>query len=107
MLNALEVLTVAPPPPPRQLTEEETQRLEEQEEDTLRELRLFLRDVTNRLSQDKRFKAFTKPVDLAEVAALLGVTVTSLIISSLHYLKLICLKLPVAIGLVALLHALL
>ncbi|KAM9353797.1 ATPase family AAA domain-containing protein 2 [Symphorus nematophorus] len=67
VLNALEVLPVAPPPPPRQLTEEETQRLEEQEEDTLRELRLFLRDVTNRLSQDKRFKAFTKPVDLEEV----------------------------------------
>lgn len=67
VLNALDVLPVAPPPPPRQLTEEETQRLEEQEEDTLRELRLFLRDVTNRLSQDKRFKAFTKPVDLEEV----------------------------------------
>lgn len=67
VLNALEVLPVAAPPAPRQLTEEETQRLEEQEEDTLRELRLFLRDVTNRLSQDKRFKAFTKPVDLEEV----------------------------------------
>uniref|UniRef100_A0A3Q1KH34 ATPase family AAA domain-containing protein 2 n=1 Tax=Anabas testudineus TaxID=64144 RepID=A0A3Q1KH34_ANATE len=67
VLHALEVLPVAPPPPPRQLTEEEIQKLEEQEEDTLRELRLFLRDVTNRLSQDKRFKAFTKPVDLEEV----------------------------------------
>uniref|UniRef100_A0A667YYW8 ATPase family AAA domain-containing protein 2 n=1 Tax=Myripristis murdjan TaxID=586833 RepID=A0A667YYW8_9TELE len=67
VLRALEVLPVAPPPPPRQLTEKEAQRLEEQEEDTLRELRLFLRDVTNRLSQDKRFKAFTKPVDLEEV----------------------------------------
>nr|XP_020490645.1 ATPase family AAA domain-containing protein 2 isoform X1 [Labrus bergylta] len=67
VLRALEVLPVAPAPPRRQLTEEETQRLEEQEEDTLRELRLFLRDVTNRLSLDKRFKAFTKPVDLEEV----------------------------------------
>ncbi|XP_063735979.1 ATPase family AAA domain-containing protein 2-like isoform X2 [Eleginops maclovinus] len=67
VLNALEVLPVAPPPPPRQLTEEETQRLAEQDEGTFRELRLFLRDVTNRLSQDKRFKAFTKPVDLEEV----------------------------------------
>lgn len=67
VLHALEVLPVALPPPPRQLTQEETQRLEEQEEGTLRELRLFLRDVTNRLSQDKRFKAFTKPVDLEEV----------------------------------------
>lgn len=67
VLNALEVLSVAAPPPPSLLTEEEAKRLEEQEEDTLRELRLFLRDVTNRLSQDKRFKAFTKPVDLEEV----------------------------------------
>lgn len=67
VLHALEVLPVAPSPPPRQLTQEEIKRLEEQEEATLRELRLFLRDVTNRLSQDKRFKAFTKPVDLDEV----------------------------------------
>eukprot|EP00066_Takifugu_rubripes_P014421 XP_011603687.1 PREDICTED: ATPase family AAA domain-containing protein 2 isoform X2 [Takifugu rubripes] len=73
VLNALEVLSVAAPPPPCQLTEEEAKRLEEQEEDTLRELRLFLRDVTNRLSQDKRFKAFTKPVDLAEVPDYAGV----------------------------------
>lgn len=67
VVNMLEVLPIAPPSPPRQLTEKETHRLEEQEEDSLRELRLFLRDVTNRLSQDKRFKAFTKPVDLEEV----------------------------------------
>lgn len=67
VMNLLEVLPVAAPPPPHQLTEEEAKRLEELEEDTLRELRLFLRDVTNRLSQDKRFKAFTKPVDLGEV----------------------------------------
>ncbi|XP_076006471.1 ATPase family AAA domain-containing protein 2 [Genypterus blacodes] len=66
-LQALEVLPVAPSAPPRQLTKEEARRLEEQEEGTLRELRLFLRDVTNRLSQDKRFKVFTKPVDLEEV----------------------------------------
>lgn len=58
---------MAPPPPPRPLTKQELQKLEEQEEDTLRELRLFLRDVTNRLAQDKRFKAFTKPVDTEEV----------------------------------------
>ncbi|XP_026780120.3 ATPase family AAA domain-containing protein 2 isoform X1 [Pangasianodon hypophthalmus] len=67
VLQALEVLPVAPPPAPRQLSEQEQQKLEEQEEDTLRELRLFLRDVTNRLAQDKRFKAFTKPVDTEEV----------------------------------------
>ncbi|NXN29596.1 ATAD2 protein, partial [Nycticryphes semicollaris] len=63
----LEVLPVAPPPKPRQLTEEEIKQLEEQEEDTLRELRLFLRDVTHRLAVDRRFRAFTKPVDPEEV----------------------------------------
>lgn len=67
VLQALDVLPLAPPPTPRQLSEQEQQKLEEQEEDTLRELRLFLRDVTNRLAQDKRFKAFTKPVDTEEV----------------------------------------
>ncbi|XP_029447832.1 ATPase family AAA domain-containing protein 2 [Rhinatrema bivittatum] len=67
VLQALEVLPLASPPEPRQLTAEELKRLEEQEEDTLRELRLFLRDVTHRLAIDKRFRAFTKPVDLEEV----------------------------------------
>ncbi|XP_074841724.1 ATPase family AAA domain-containing protein 2 [Carettochelys insculpta] len=67
VLQALEVLPVAPPPEPRQLTAEEIKRLEEQEEDTLRELRIFLRNVTHRLAIDKRFRAFTKPVDLDEV----------------------------------------
>lgn len=65
--QALEVLPVAPPPKPRQLTEEEIKRLEEQEEDTLRELRIYLRDVTHRLVIDRRFRAFTKPVDPEEV----------------------------------------
>ncbi|XP_058687202.1 ATPase family AAA domain-containing protein 2 isoform X1 [Poecile atricapillus] len=63
----LEVLPVAPPPMPRQLTEEEIKQLEEQEEDTLRELRIYLRDVTHRLVIDRRFRAFTKPVDPEEV----------------------------------------
>ncbi|XP_059701074.1 ATPase family AAA domain-containing protein 2-like [Haemorhous mexicanus] len=58
----LEVLPVAPPPKPRKLTEEEIRQLEEQEEDTLRELRIYLRDVAQRLVIDKRFKAFTKPI---------------------------------------------
>ncbi|XP_063006939.1 ATPase family AAA domain-containing protein 2-like [Melospiza melodia melodia] len=58
----LEVLPVAPPPKPRKLTEEEIRQLEEQEEDTLRELRIYLRDVAQRLVIDKRFKVFTKPI---------------------------------------------
>ncbi|KAL2080120.1 hypothetical protein ACEWY4_023913 [Coilia grayii] len=67
LLQAIEVLPIAPPPPPRQLSEAERLRLEKQEEDTLRELRLFLRSLTDRLVQDRRFKAFTKPVDKDQV----------------------------------------
>ncbi|XP_059206069.1 ATPase family AAA domain-containing protein 2-like isoform X3 [Centropristis striata] len=65
--RALEVLPVAPPPGPLQLSEQDRVRLEEQEEDVLRELRLFLRNVTERLSLDRRFKAFSRPVDIEEV----------------------------------------
>ncbi len=64
----MEILPPAPPPPPRQLSEQERLRLEEQEEDVLRELRLFLRNVTERLTLDRRFKAFSKPVDIEEVS---------------------------------------
>ncbi|XP_058524487.1 ATPase family AAA domain-containing protein 2 isoform X2 [Ochotona princeps] len=67
VLQALEVLPVAPPPEPKPLTAEEMKRLEEQEEDTFRELRIFLRNVTHRLAIDKRFRIFTKPVDPDEV----------------------------------------
>ncbi|KAM6973008.1 ATPase family AAA domain-containing protein 2-like [Aplochiton taeniatus] len=67
LMQAMEVLPLAPPPPPRQMNEQQLRRLEEQEEDTLRELRLFLRNVTERLANDRRFKAFTRPVDVEEV----------------------------------------
>ena len=40
---------------------------DKQEEETLKKFRLFLCDVTNRLAQDKRFQAFTEPVDPEEV----------------------------------------
>lgn len=63
----LEVLPLVEDPGPRQLSPEEQKRLEEQEENTLRELRLFLRDVTRRLATDKRFHIFSKPVDIEEV----------------------------------------
>ncbi|XP_053315684.1 ATPase family AAA domain-containing protein 2B isoform X2 [Spea bombifrons] len=67
-LQALEVLPPALPPPPRQLSEVEKERMEDHEENTLRELRLFLRDVTKRLATDKRFNIFSKPVsDYLEV----------------------------------------
>ncbi|KAI1897748.1 hypothetical protein AGOR_G00086470 [Albula goreensis] len=69
----LEVLVPAEDPGPRRLSEEEQRRLEEQEENTLRELRLFLRDVTKRLATDKRFSIFSKPVDIEEVSDYLEV----------------------------------
>lgn len=62
-----EVLPVAEAPGPRVLSADEQRRLAEQEENTLRELRLFLRDVTKRLATDKRFSIFSKPVDIEEV----------------------------------------
>ncbi|XP_044026382.1 ATPase family AAA domain-containing protein 2B isoform X2 [Siniperca chuatsi] len=68
-----EVLSVAEAPAPRVLSAEEQRRLAEQEENTLRELRLFLRDVTKRLATDKRFNIFSKPVDIEEVSDYLEV----------------------------------
>nr|XP_023422111.1 ATPase family AAA domain-containing protein 2B [Cavia porcellus] len=72
-LCAMEVLPLALPAPPRQLSESEKNRMEDQEENTLRELRLFLRDVTKRLATDKRFNIFSKPVDIEEVSDYLEV----------------------------------
>ncbi|KAG7240231.1 hypothetical protein INR49_027042 [Caranx melampygus] len=68
-----EVLPVAEAPGPKVLSAEEQRRLAEQEENTLRELRLFLRDVTKRLATDKRFNIFSKPVDIEEVSDYLEV----------------------------------
>ncbi|TMS12110.1 ATPase family AAA domain-containing protein 2B [Larimichthys crocea] len=68
-----EILLVADAPGPRVLSTEEQRRLAEQEENTLRELRLFLRDVTKRLATDKRFNIFSKPVDIEEVSDYLEV----------------------------------
>ena len=65
--RALEELPKAPPPQPRHLTPKELKKLQMQEEATLRELRLFLRDVLNKLGRDRKFSIFTKPVDEEEV----------------------------------------
>ncbi|XP_022102638.1 ATPase family AAA domain-containing protein 2-like isoform X2 [Acanthaster planci] len=65
--GSLEVLPVVAPPEPRRLQEEELKKLEEREESTLRELRLFLRDVLTRLANEKKFRHFLRPVDLEEV----------------------------------------
>ncbi|PVD23589.1 hypothetical protein C0Q70_16861 [Pomacea canaliculata] len=63
----LQVLPKAAPPEPRKLTEREECRLLEQEEDTLRELRIFLRDILSKLGREKKFLIFTKPVDVEDV----------------------------------------
>ncbi|XP_044264400.1 ATPase family AAA domain-containing protein 2-like isoform X2 [Tribolium madens] len=54
-------------PPPTPLTEEQSKKLYEQEEHTLRELRIFLRDICKKLANNKLFFMFTKPVDTEEV----------------------------------------
>ena len=66
--HAVEVLPFAPTPPPRQLTEAELKKVRHDEENTMRELRIFLRDVHTKLIMDRRFKEFSKPVDLLEVS---------------------------------------
>lgn len=66
----LEVLPKAPPPVPAKLTEAESKKLKQQEEATFRELRIFLRDVLNKLGRDRKFSIFTKPVDVEDVSTL-------------------------------------
>ncbi|XP_043995277.1 ATPase family AAA domain-containing protein 2-like isoform X1 [Gambusia affinis] len=85
MTQNMEILPVAPLPPLRQMTEQERLRVEEQEEDVLRELRLFLRNLTERLIVDRRFKAFTKPVDIEEVPDYLMVIQKPMDLSTLLY----------------------
>lgn len=57
----------APTPPPPPMSESELQKLYEKEEQTLRELRIFLRDMCRKLASNRMFYMFTKPVDLEEV----------------------------------------
>ena len=69
----LEVLPLAPAPPPRQLNTVEKERLERKEEATLRELRIFLREVLAKMARNKLFFIFTRPVDLEEVPDYLNI----------------------------------
>lgn len=62
-----EVLPLAPAPPPRQLNEKEKELLERKEEATLRELRIFLREILAKMARNKLFYMFTRPVDIKEV----------------------------------------
>ncbi|XP_044745978.1 ATPase family AAA domain-containing protein 2 isoform X2 [Coccinella septempunctata] len=60
-------LPKAPTPPPVPPSEEELKKLYDKEEHTLRELRIFLRDMCRKLANNKMFYIFTKPVDIEEV----------------------------------------
>lgn len=64
----LEILPKAAPPEPRKYSARELEKIYEQEETTLRELRLFLRDVLNKLGRDRKFHLFAKPVDTEDVS---------------------------------------
>lgn len=63
----LEVLPLAPAVIPRQLNEKEKEQLEKREEATLRELRIFLREILAKMARNKLFYMFTRPVDINEV----------------------------------------
>ncbi|KAK7100039.1 hypothetical protein V1264_023048 [Littorina saxatilis] len=65
--RVLEPLAKAADPEPRKLTDREQRKLRAQEEDTLRELRIFLRDILSKLGREKKLSIFTKPVDTEEV----------------------------------------
>ena len=58
---------MAAPPKPRELNKDEVGRIVRQREAVLRELRVFLRDATNKLLAERKFKEFVKPVDPEEV----------------------------------------
>ena len=62
-----EILPLAPPPPPKQLSEAEKAKIERKEEATLRELRIFLREILAKIARNKLFYMFTRPVDVEEV----------------------------------------
>lgn len=64
--ETVEILPLAPAPLARQPSEPVAH-----EEHVLRELRLFLRNVTERLILDRRFKAFSKAADTEEVTDLM------------------------------------
>ena len=52
---------------PRKLSEKELAKLRKKEAAALRELRLFLRDIISKITRDRRFSIFLKPVDPEEV----------------------------------------
>lgn len=69
----LEELPVAPPPSPPKLNEEQLKNLYDKEENTLRELRIFLRQICAKLARNRQFFMFSKPVDINEVPDYLSI----------------------------------
>ncbi|KAG7168547.1 ATPase family AAA domain-containing protein 2B-like [Homarus americanus] len=65
--KTLEELPIAPEPEHWKVNSKEMKRLEELEEATLRELRIFLREICAKLARNRTFYIFTKPVDEEEV----------------------------------------
>ncbi|EZA56127.1 ATPase family AAA domain-containing protein 2B [Ooceraea biroi] len=66
-VEVLETLPLAPDPLPKKLTEKEKQIIYEKDEVSLRELRIFLREICAKLARNRQFFMFTKPVDTEEV----------------------------------------
>ena len=58
---------MASPPKPRELSKEEWRKILKHRESVLRELRMFLRDATNKLLAERKLKEFGKPVKPDEV----------------------------------------
>uniref|UniRef100_A0A0C9QVG3 Tat-binding homolog 7 n=1 Tax=Fopius arisanus TaxID=64838 RepID=A0A0C9QVG3_9HYME len=66
-VKEMEELPLAPDPMPKKLTDEEVKVIREKEEVSLRELRIFLREICAKLARNRQFFMFTKPVDTEEV----------------------------------------
>nr|CAD7429035.1 unnamed protein product [Timema monikensis] len=73
VLEPMEALPIAPPPEPPKLSEQELRDLYEKEEDSLSELRIFLRQICAKLARNRQFFMFTKPVDINEVPDYLSI----------------------------------
>ncbi|PSN40096.1 hypothetical protein C0J52_13738 [Blattella germanica] len=71
--DRFEELPLAPPPAPVKLSEAELKKVYENEEATLRELRIFLREICAKLARNRQFFMFTKPVDVQEVPDYLSI----------------------------------
>nr|CAD7574190.1 unnamed protein product [Timema californicum] len=56
VLEPMEALPIAPPPEPPKLSEQELRDLYEKEEDSLSELRIFLRQICAKLARNRQFE---------------------------------------------------